>query len=270
LKSFIKAYKFSLENFLLYTYKYTIPADYKAEIQGLAEGTGLTYEQILLQKSWIDISYGILQPLMKVKENIGACTGFVVRNKKNQYIQGQTMDFGLAFFPTINWLKYKISGKEPVFCLSVGCNTFPIGVNHDITSTLNFVQTLEMGEFGIPTSIKSQIAFENCRNLLEFFKVMTRSYCGGYNYIYSDREGNAFAFETKPFTSVIYYLNEKVYLVKTNTFQAQQFKNSLLDPSYSLQRQKKDEELIKKYIFKWLKIYKKRKYISLVEETNNY
>lgn len=240
----IKGYNLSHERFLYYTKKYTIPNNYENEIQGLAEGSGLAYERILLQKSWIDIYYGILQPLKKVKENIGACTSFVLRTEKNQYIHGQTMDFSLAFLPTLNWTKYKILGKKPVFCLSLGCSNFPMGMNNAMTSTLNLIQTNEVGEFGIPTSIKSQIVFENCRDPSEFLKIMTRTYCGGWNYIYSDRKDNVFAVETKPVTNVLYYLGGKKYLVKTNTFQASQLKKALLDPLYSLERQQKAEELI--------------------------
>ncbi len=51
-----------------------------------------------------------------------------------------------------------------MFCLSLGCNTFPMGMNRYMRSTLNLVETREMGEFGIPTSIKSQITFEYCRS----------------------------------------------------------------------------------------------------------
>ena len=185
-----------------------------------------------------------------MKENIGACTSFVVRKEKNQYIHGQTMDFGLVFLPSLNWLKYKISGKKPVFCLSLGCSTFPMGMNYDMACTLNLVQTQDMGEFRIPTSIKSQIAFEYCRNPLEFFRIMTGSYCGGWNYIYSDREGNLFSFETKPFINAIFYPNDEDYIVKTNTFQAKPLKRSLLDPHYSLKRQAKAEKLIREKLSK--------------------
>ncbi len=119
--AFVKAYKLSYKQFLSYANNYIIPDDYRDEIQGITDTTGLKYEQILVQKLWIDIYYGILQPSKMVEKNIGACTSFIVRNHKNQFIHGQSMDFGLVFFPTFNWLKYKIRGKEPVFSLNLGC-----------------------------------------------------------------------------------------------------------------------------------------------------
>ncbi|KKN46943.1 hypothetical protein LCGC14_0668090 [marine sediment metagenome] len=39
INSFIKIHNFSFERFLYYAKKYTIPDDYKAEMQGLVEGT---------------------------------------------------------------------------------------------------------------------------------------------------------------------------------------------------------------------------------------
>ncbi len=244
-KAFVKAYKLSYKQFLSYANNYIIPDDYRDEIQGIAEATGLKYEQIMLQKLWIDIYYGILQPSKVVEKNIGACTSFIVRNHKNQFVHGQTMDFGLVFLPAFNWLKYKIQGKEPVFCLNLGCYSFPMGKNHNTTSTLNLVQTRKLGDFGIPTSLKSQIAFENCKNPINFYKIMTHSYCGGWNYIYSDRKGNAIACETLSSTKIIHYLNSTNFIVKTNTFQSERLKNSLIDRLYSIKRQEKTEELIR-------------------------
>ncbi len=95
--AFVKAYKLSYKQFLSYANNYIIPDDYRDEIQGIVDATGLKYEQILLQKLWIDIYYGILQPSKMVEKNIGACTSFIVRNQKNQCIHGQSMDFGLIF-----------------------------------------------------------------------------------------------------------------------------------------------------------------------------
>ncbi len=74
---------------------------------------------------------------------------------------------------------------------------------------------------------------------------MTHSYCGGWNYIYSDRKGNAIACETLSSTKIIHYLNSTNFIVKTNTFQSERLKNSLIDRLYSIKRQEKTEELIR-------------------------
>ncbi|MFX0031775.1 MAG: C45 family autoproteolytic acyltransferase/hydrolase [Candidatus Hermodarchaeota archaeon] len=241
---FIQALNLDLNTILFYAKMYNIPESYKSEMQGIADATGLTYEDILLQVVFLDLYYGILIPLQVSSNNIGACTAFAVKIRNSHIVHGQTMDFALIFQPTLVWVHHKIHGKKEVFTLRMGASTLAIGKNRRVSCTLNLVQTWKKGNFGVPSSIKSRIAFENCKNTEDFLSIMISSYCASWNYIICDKKGRVLAIETVPGVALINQVSKEEFAVKTNTYTSDQLKPFLIDPLYSIARQKQAEQLI--------------------------
>ena len=247
IKSLISSYGLDLQDIVKYArvYDLFIPKEYKEEMQGMADATTLSYLDILLQIVFLDLYYGILIPTQIGLDNLGACTALVIKNTKWHVTIGQNMDFGLIFLPTLAYVKHTVMGKQAVFSLRMGASTLAIGKNKRVSSTLTLVQTWKMANFGTPTGIKARIAFENSKSASKFFEIMTSSYCASWNYIISDFKGNVIASETLPESFIVQNLKFGETAVRTNTYISEGLKIFLIDPTYSISRQMKAEELLK-------------------------
>ncbi|MFX0025292.1 MAG: carcinine hydrolase/isopenicillin-N N-acyltransferase family protein [Candidatus Hermodarchaeota archaeon] len=241
---FIDAYNLDFQLILYFASQYEIPEPYYTEMLGIAEATGLSYYEILLQHVFLDVYYGILIPLQISQQNIGACTGFAVKNSRQNVVHGQTMDFGFVFFPTFAWVHHKVFGKNEVFSLRMGASSLAIGKNKRVSCTQNLIQSWAFADFGVPTSLKSRIAFETCRTAKDFISVISSSLTCYFNYIVCDKKGNAIALETAPNIVTISHIERKGFAVRTNTYVTEDLKPFLLDPVYSIARQNKAEDLI--------------------------
>ncbi|MFX1494435.1 MAG: C45 family autoproteolytic acyltransferase/hydrolase [Promethearchaeota archaeon] len=241
---FIDAYNLDFQLILYFASQYEIPEPYYTEMLGIADATGLTYYEILLQHVFLDVYYGILIPLQISQQNIGACTGFAVRSSRRNVVHGQTMDFSLVFFPTFAWVHHKVLGKNEVFSLRMGASSLAIGKNKRVSCTQNLIQSWAFADFGVPTSLKSRIAFETCQTAKDFISIITSSLTCYFNYIVCDKKGNAIALETAPNIVTISYIGRRGFAVRTNTYVTEDLKIFLLDPIYSIARQNKAEELI--------------------------
>jgi hypothetical protein len=247
IKSLISSYGFDLQEIIYYAqiYDLFIPMEYKDEMQGMADATTLSYLDILLQVVFLDLYYGILIPAQIGIDDVGACTALAIKNTKWHVTIGQNMDFGLPFLPTLAYVKHTVMGKQAVFSLRMGASTLAIGKNERVSSTLTLVQTCKMANFGTPTGIKARIAFENCKSASKFFEVMISSYCASWNYIVSDFKGDVIAAESLPDSIILKSLKFRETAVRTNTYISEELKVFLIDPTYSIPRQMKAEELLK-------------------------
>ncbi len=247
LKNLIASYNLDINQviYLAYIYDQFIPEEYKMELTGIADAIPtLSYTDILLQVVFLDLYYGILIPQMiGVDPALHACTAISAKNSKTSVTIGQTMDFGLLFYPTLNFVKHTVIGKQTAFSLRMGAAVLPIGKNRRVSSTVNLVQTWKVAEFGIPTCIKSRIAFETCKTAKEFSELMTSSYCCSWNYMFSDKRGNLIVSETIPSLKIEETINKHGFAVRTNTYISEELKIFLLDPLFSIERQQKAEEL---------------------------
>jgi hypothetical protein len=255
IKSLISSYGLNMQEILYYAQVYDlfIPTEYKEEMQGMVDATTLSYLDILLQIVFLDLYYGILIPTQIGLDNVGACTALVIKNTKWHVTIGQNMDFGLIFLPTLSYVKHTVMGKQAVFSLRMGASTLAIGKNKRVSCTQTLVQTWKMANFGIPTGIKARIAFENCKSASKFFEIITSSYCASWNYIISDFKGNVVATETLPDSFIIQNLKSGDTTVRTNTYISEELKVFLIDPTYSVSRIMKAEELLKaKQESKWI------------------
>lgn len=246
LKQMIISYNLSLQEvlFLASIYNLYIPEENKQEMMGISDAIPLlSYEDILMQRIFLDLYYGILVPSMVgVDPGLAACTAITARNSKYRYSIGQTMDFGIYFKDTLSWVKYKIPGNYMSFMLFMGSAALPIGKSQKVSCTLNLVQTWKLAEFGIPTSIKAQIAFENSKSAENFLSLMCSSYCASWNYIVADHKTTITA-ETAPSIALKDIIVRGEFGVKTNTYTKEQLIIFLLNPYFSVARQAKAEEL---------------------------
>ncbi|MBD3196215.1 MAG: hypothetical protein GF317_14250 [Candidatus Lokiarchaeota archaeon] len=243
-KSLIASYNLSLDFLMPFVYLYAlnIPIQYQLLILGTADAIlELGYEDILLQHIFIDMFYGILQPLMVNLPNlkIAGCTALGLKSE-DRIIIGQNMDFGLIFSPAIYWVNYKLPFKPEVFSIRLGAMALPIGTNRKVSSLITLVQTTKICKFNIPISIASYKAFEKAKNKEVFLDTLFESRTCTWNFIVSDKKG-IITSEALPDDEVIEDVDK--YAVKTNTYLTESFKPYLLNPYFSLERQAKATEL---------------------------
>jgi hypothetical protein len=228
-------------------YESFIPEEYISEMQGMADALPVSYDRILLQNCWLDIYYGQLVPaqaLAQLQASMG-CSSFAVDSRAFDVV-GQTLDFGYIFSPAIFWLKYRVGDGPTVFCPGLGAGKVPAGKSDYVMASTNLVQTVAVGGPGMPYTIRARYAFENAKNAADFLEkvVCTTS---SWNYIAADvffhtKFTTPTGVETIPGTTL--YEEGSDYVVRTNTFVSDELKPYLIDPTYSLDRQERCEELI--------------------------
>lgn len=229
--------------YLVGQYEPFIPEDYKAFANGVAETSGLAYIDVIAQLSWMDLFFGILQP--NAISQLAACTAIGTKNTI-----GQTFDLATAMGSTVVFVRYTLVKPHPVsvFTLWCGCWTYPMGKNNkDVMLVTNLLQTVIPADFDTPLSIKTMIALENSTSTEQCKDILLSGFPCGYNYILTDRKKDAYAIQTiqpAPFieSNVDIQAIESV-AVRTNTYLKEDFTQFLVDPSYSLARQAKAEEL---------------------------
>ncbi len=221
--------------FLSYIYNLYIPHIYRTEIYGISKAIpSLSYTDILLQIVFLDLFYGILNPIMTSMGKLAGCTAIVINDENN--VIGQNMDFGLIFFPTLSWVKASISGIS-IFSLYIGAAMLPIGKSEYVSSLVTLVQTNKIHQiFSTPTMIKTQIAFENAKNANEFMTYLTDGYTCSWNFIIAD-ENNVIASETINPICVEEEVGENSFAVRTNTYITEELEQYLIDPLYCKERQ---------------------------------
>ncbi|TFG04672.1 MAG: hypothetical protein EU539_10405, partial [Promethearchaeota archaeon] len=145
LKRFVMFYDLKMDEIRSYSkaYEKCIPIQYKEELKGVSEVSGVEYDDLLFQVVFLDLFYGQLLPRMESRSFpiSAACTAIGVRDTNNHYVMGQTMDFNPIFSPALSWVKYKVMGANTVFLLKMGIMSLPIGKNSRVSATLNLVQT---------------------------------------------------------------------------------------------------------------------------------
>lgn len=229
-------YEIPIETMYYLSSLYEIPEDYAQYLQGVTDSTGLTYSEILLEVTLFDLFYGYLMPSMM--QGAMGCTAIADSNTI-----GQNIDLTEMLFPSMGWLRYKVGRKYTTFCAYGGVGFFPTGKNSkDVSVTVNLVQQINIGEFGIPIPIKAMMGFENLKKSSDFVEMFTESYTCGWNFlIVNQRNKESYGMETLPFET--YTVPIDTYQVRTNTFMHEPFRPYLIDPLYSMDRQLKAEEL---------------------------
>jgi hypothetical protein len=228
--------------YLLSIYDLYISDEYKDYMTGVAETSGLSYNDVLMQICWMDLYYGMLIP-MSIPQ-LAACTAI-----GTEKTVGQTFDLGYIMQGGLSFVDYTLlsPGTSTVFSVFIGAWTYPMGKNsRDVMIVGNLLQTAVICDFGIPISIRTMMALETSRTTEECKEIMLSSFTGGYNYIISDRRGSGVAIQTIGQVEGLDNVDiEDIETaeVRTNTYLNSEFAQYLIDPSYSIARQAKAEEL---------------------------
>lgn len=235
--------------YLASLYDYYIPEPYKQEIQGMADAIPfLTYWDIVFQVVLFDAYYGQIIPSMTGLNippiHLGGCTVIASKNRDGTASIGQTMDLSYFFKDTINFVLYQVGYNRKVFQMCMGAMHL-IGSTKKLTTVLNLVETVVQGEIGMPTSIKRRLALETSRNAFQYQYIMlTNSFCSSWNWIIADKKTHVIATESIPAVFDMEYLYRRGdYVCKSNRYKNEFFNMFLLDPTYSIERQAKAEEL---------------------------
>ncbi len=234
-------------------YKPFIPGDYITEMQGMVDALkfqNITFDDVLLQNCFMDIYYGIFIPQMSGSSlppiEIG-CTAIAALNKGGSVSIGQNFDFSQFLHPTLSFVFHQIKGKTSIFSIRMGgMLALPMGKNNKgVISMVSIVETIVMGAFGIPATIRTRMAFENSKRAEDFFQYMKGSNVPvSFNSIYADKKSKVIGTENVPNICVKNSVNGLDYIVRTNTFVSDDLKSYLIDPLYSVNRQKKAEDLV--------------------------
>ena len=234
--------------YLANLYNEHIPEDYKNEIQGIADTLpNLSYYDIVLQICLFDGFYGQIIPsqtgLNILPIHIGGCTVVASKNADGTITIGQNMDLSYYFKDTIYFMKYKIKGKQPVFAMYMGaCHL--VGTTKKVSAVLNLIETVVHGEISMPTSIKRRLSLETSKNAFEYQETMINNgFASSWNWLVGDKYNNLIACESIPAVYNEQVLSYGEAIVKSNTYKTAEYVPFLLNPSYSLERQIKAEEL---------------------------
>lgn len=256
IQAMIQNYNIPYEYLMLLASYYLpyIPSDYITEMQGMSDALislGITFEDILIQNTFMDIYYGQLIPLLsgypQPPIEIG-CTAIGVKNEGGLTTTiGQNFDFAQFLHPTLAWVKHKVGDQQTIFSLRMGAMIgLPTGKNSKgVISLVNVVETIITGSFGLPATVRTRLAFEGASNLNEFFTLIyADNFPASFNLVVGDKQLNVVGAEHIPNTYTSTTLNIGEFIVKTNTFLTPEFRPFLVSQEYSMNRQYKAEELV--------------------------
>ncbi|MHA1340334.1 MAG: C45 family autoproteolytic acyltransferase/hydrolase [Promethearchaeota archaeon] len=225
-----------------------IPSQYIKEMQGMADGAThglgipITFNDILLQNTFLDIFYGEIIPNSPVQ--IG-CTAIIANNSDGQIILGQNFDFNKIFAGTISFVHLKQGDKPSIFTPRFGAMIcLPMGKNENNVSILTTVVKVNVeSHIGLPISFRSRYALMEAKNASDFldlfFNKSLEPTSLGYTMLVADKK-EIYSIDNVPINITIEKPN---YKVKTNTFTNEFWQQYLFNKNYSKNRQNRAEEL---------------------------
>ncbi|UYP47917.1 hypothetical protein NEF87_004202 [Candidatus Lokiarchaeum ossiferum] len=175
-------------------YQEFIPSDYIEEMQGMAKGatakTGslVTFEDILIQNTFIDIIYAQIYPTMDEPGAEIACSVVGVKENNSTKTYGQNFDFPRVinnkgwgekgYLPGLAWVHTKMPGKAEIFGLRMGgMLNMPCAMNsYGIKTFVNIVHSNASGEYQTPTGILSRKALESGKTSQEIVEMIIEDF----------------------------------------------------------------------------------------------
>ncbi|MHA1601778.1 MAG: hypothetical protein ACTSUI_02105 [Promethearchaeota archaeon] len=249
-------------------YQKFIPQNQLDEMRGIANGAThnsgikISFIDILVQNTWIDIVYGKVRPQRIA--TVG-CTSIVVsiQDPLNSSIEnkiiigGQNFDFTKIFQSTLSFILVHRVNNLSVFSLHMGGSlSLPIGKNNAGVSVLStIIQSKTNYTIGLPLICRSQYALENAQNASNFIDYYFSSQ------ISTDPIESINLHETLSYTMSIFdkktyksfevngnqtYWNNANVSIHANTYSIVQWRNTTLNPNYSVDRQNLAEILVNK------------------------
>lgn len=218
-----------------------IPTDQIDEMKGMSAGSSnklgfpITFNDILIQNTFIDIFYGQILP--KNPDLLG-CTTIAAKNA-NGVEFGQNFDFLKIFKDSTSFVLHKQGNQPAIFSVRFGgVLDYPIGKNSNNVSIMSsVVATLLSSQPTIPISCRTRIAFENATSAESFknifFDELGANFSCGQTLTMMDNN----IIYTSEINPNSYVLNQTNSSVKSNTFSVPSWQQYLVRPNYSKDRQ---------------------------------
>jgi hypothetical protein len=229
---------------LVSEYESFIPQEYIDEMRGIAEGVSsrsgiiITYRDILLQNSFLDILYGHMNPDKLQDISPLACTSIASKNTDGSIVAGQNFDFITilgqdGLLSSIAFVEHHVKGKQSVFSLRLGgILALPMAKNSaGIYSFVNVLNSNIKTNVKIPEMIKFRIALEDASNLNDFHNII---FAENPNFILNLilTDGNSVITVQNNITSTRY--NSSSLIVQANRFEYEDWNLAhMINPSFS-------------------------------------
>lgn len=239
------------KNFLPY-----IPDNYIIEMNGIADGSGLNFHDILVQNVYWDLLFGKYLPEKhKFNSEIMGCTTLGAKNNDGSIIIGQTYDFpkimnnkGIlkgGIFPTLSFVSHQVADKPRIFGLRMGAElNLPTAKNDkNVTVIFNIIISNLKAKPTMPFCIGTRYGLEQSRTATDYKKLVygDNIHPVSHNAIISDKT-EMFGLQAIPFEN-----RSRVdqLITNTNRFIYDDWNsNYFAKGNYSLSRQKNAENLI--------------------------
>lgn len=160
-----------------------IPAEYKEEMRGMANGASqgsgciITYNDILVQNCFLDLSYGKYGPEGAALESIG-CSALGAENSDGTTMIGQNFDFpkmmDTDYLPSLSFVLTKFPGVADIFSMRMGAQlSLPIGkTSNGITSCLTALQSNIISNISMPAVVLARQGFEKATSVVEIHQMV--------------------------------------------------------------------------------------------------
>ena len=225
-----------------------IPEKYQDEIRGIAEGATagsgfhISFKDALIQSLFFEILYGQSET---EEDQMVACTAFGIKNEDNTTLTGQNMDLVKPMRNFQYFVLHKLKNKPKIFTYRIGASlAIAMGKSEkNISIIMNLVQIKEKADIFIPSFVTVREGLADSQNVSEFYDCLFPQAKSpfGLNYIIADGQ-NIMAIQALPNKISKNYLNDTQ--IHSNTYLNKSWKEKLLDPHYSEERQEYSEEVL--------------------------
>ncbi len=219
------------------------------EMHGMADAiSGISFDDILLQNYFIELTYGILIPTFRYSVpdtfEIG-CTALGTFDQNGNPLIGQNFDFNKLTQLTSAFVHHKLPHHPEIFSFRVGgMLSLPAAksTNNDMMMNVTVVKTRFPSKPIIGTGIRTRWGLENLSRARDFYQLLEEEEDSiGYNLLLADKD-ELYALEITGYGII----GEKVKkcAVRSNTFLADELQEYLMKHKYSKDRQKYAEDLL--------------------------
>ncbi|MGV9197254.1 MAG: C45 family autoproteolytic acyltransferase/hydrolase [Promethearchaeia archaeon] len=225
-----------------------IPQEYQEELQGIADGATagsgflVTFEDALIQSLFFEILYGQSQT---DTDQMVACTAFGAINDDNTTIIGQNMDLAKPMKYFQYFVLHRLKNSPKVFTYRLGgCLSIAMGKNeHNLSIVMNLVQIKEKAELCKPSFVTVREGLAQDQLADKFYKTLFPEERSpfGLNYLIADNE-KIIKVQARPDNIAKNYINSTQ--VHSNTYLNKNWRDALLDPGYSEERQEYSEGVL--------------------------
>lgn len=250
-----KSYSSMVEEAKLYLP--TIPEEYQTEMQGIADGASfqsgqvVTFEEILLQNVYLDLSYGRWLPLMNESASGEfGCTDVGARNPDGTIIMGQNFDYSKildhdSVFPAMSFVHLKFTSKTEMFGLRFGgMLALPVMKTEDnITVCVTVIETNILTNYSMPAVIVARYAFENTNKAEDLIRIVFDEYERNVGFtILAKNQTHLLGIQSHPNG---YRITQNTTIVNSNCYAYPDWNEEILGSGdYSKTRQKYTERLL--------------------------